>query len=256
MAWLLRQSCEAGKEWHPVTGLVITGPQIQIVEPPAFYEAGGFLLRRHQPFLMNPASAVDRNLMDEHKIMNAEEIRRALARVAHEILERNKGTQDLVMVGIFTRGVPLAHRLARLLLEFEGNEVPVAALDVRPYRDDLSNGASPRGKTDGIVMPVQDRRVVLVDDVLYTGRTVRAAMDALNDFGRPKQVQLAILLDRGHRELPIRADYVGRNVPTSRKERVHVRLREIDEKEEVVVSAAGAGLDVENTRRRAPEAGG
>ena len=194
--------------------------------------------------------------MDEHKIMNSEEIRRALARVAHEILERNRGTQGLVMVGIFTRGVPLAHRLARLLLEFEGNQVPVAALDVGPYRDDLADGARPPAKTDGIAMPVQDRRVVLVDDVLYTGRTVRAAMDALNAFGRPKQVELAILLDRGHRELPIRADYVGRNVPTSRRDRVHVRLREIDEKEEVVVTAAGAGLDVVNTRRGASEAGG
>ena len=189
--------------------------------------------------------------MDEHKIMNAEEITRALARVAHEILERNKGTQDLVMVGIFTRGVPLAHRLARLLLEFEGNQVPVAALDIGPHRDDLSDGARLPAKTDGIAVPVQDRRVVLVDDVLYTGRTVRAAMDALNDFGRPEQVQLAILLDRGHRELPIRADYVGRNVPTSRKERVHVRLREIDDREEVVVSAAGARRDAGNTRRRA-----
>ena len=194
--------------------------------------------------------------MGEHRIMNAEEIRRALARVAHEILERNGGTQGLVMVGIFTRGVPLAHRLARLLLEFEGNQVPVAALDIGPYRDDLSDGARRSAKIDGIAVPVQDRRVVLVDDVLYTGRTVRAAMDALNDFGRPEQVQLAILLDRGHRELPIRADFVGRNVPTSRKERVHVRLRETDETEEAVVSAAGAGLDAGNTRRTASEAGG
>ena len=194
--------------------------------------------------------------MSEHKIMNAEEMRRALARVAHEILERNRGTQDLVMVGIFTRGVPLAHRLAGLLLEFEGNQVPVAALNISPYRDDLPDGARPPAKTDGIGLAVEDRRVVLVDDVLYTGRTVRAALDALNDFGRPEQVQLAILLDRGHRELPIRADYVGRNVPTSREERVHVRLRETDEIEEVVVSAAGAGLDVGNTRRRASEAGG
>ncbi|PKB79411.1 MAG: bifunctional pyr operon transcriptional regulator/uracil phosphoribosyltransferase [SAR202 cluster bacterium Io17-Chloro-G9] len=194
--------------------------------------------------------------MDEHKIMNAEEIRRSLARVAHEILERNRGTQQLVMVGIFTRGVPLAHRLAGLLQEFEGNQVPVAALDIGPYRDDLSVGARPRAKAVGIPILVHDKRVVLVDDVLYTGRTVRAAMDALNDFGRPQQVQLAILLDRGHRELPIRADYVGRNVPTSRNERVHVRLQEIDEKEEVVVSAAGAGLDSANPRRQKSEAGG
>ena len=194
--------------------------------------------------------------MGEHRIMNAEEIRRALARVAHEILERNRGTRGLVMVGIFTRGVPLAHRLARLLLEIEGAQVPVAALDIGPYRDDFSDGARPPAKTDGIAVPIQDRRVVLVDDVLYTGRTVRAAMDALNDFGRPEQVQLAVLLDRGHRELPIRADYVGRNVPTSRKERVHVRLREIDETEEVVVSAAGALLDAGNTRSTASEAGG
>lgn len=193
--------------------------------------------------------------MEEHKIMNAEEIRRALARIAHEILERNRGTQGLVMVGICTRGVPLAHRLARLLLEFEGDQVPVAALDVGPYRDDLANGARLSDKPDSIAVPVQDKQVVLVDDVLYTGRTVRAAMDALNEFGRPRQVQLAILLDRGHRELPIRADYVGRNVPTSRNERVHVRLQEIDDREEVVVSAAG-GLDEGNTGRRASEAGG
>jgi len=194
--------------------------------------------------------------MEEHKIMNAEEIRRALARIAHEILERNRGTQGLVMVGICTRGVPLAHRLARLILEFEGNQVPVAPLDVGPYRDDLADGARPPDKTHGIAVPVQDKQVVLVDDVLYTGRTVRAAMDALNEFGRPRQVQLAILLDRGHRELPIRADYVGRNVPTSRNERVHVRLQETDDKEEVVVSAVGAGLDEGNTGRRASEAGG
>ena len=194
--------------------------------------------------------------MDEHKIMGAEEIRRVLARVAHEILERNAGTQGLVMVGIVTRGVPLAHRLAQLLKDIEGKQVPVAALNIGPYRDDLSDGARPPAMTDGIEVPVQDMRVVLVDDVLYTGRTVRAAMDALNNFGRPERVQLAILLDRGHRELPIRADYVGRNVPTSQKERIHVRLREIDDIEEVVVSAVGAGQNVGNTRRDTSEAGG
>ena len=178
--------------------------------------------------------------MSERQIMNSEEMRRALARVAHEILERNRGTDDLVMAGIYTRGVPLAHRLSRLLLEFEGNEVPVAALDINPYRDDRGNGIAPPHRTNSIPVGIHDRKVVLVDDVLYTGRTVRAAMDALNDFGRPGEVQLAVLLDRGHRELPIRADYVGKNVPTALKERVHVRLQEIDQKDEVVVSADGA----------------
>jgi len=175
--------------------------------------------------------------MQERQIMNQEGVRRALARVAHEILERNRGAEDLIIVGIHTRGVHLARRIAANLAEFEGIEVPVATLDVSFYRDDLRV----RDQTQTKVMPtdipmgIQGKRVVLVDDVLYTGRTIRAAMDALVDFGRPQQIQLAILLDRGHRELPIRADFVGQNLPTALEERVKVRLMETDGADEVAL---------------------
>ena len=175
--------------------------------------------------------------MQERQIMNQEGVRRALARVAHEILERNRGAEDLIIVGIHTRGVHLARRIAANLAEFEGIEVPVATLDVSFYRDDLRV----RDQTQTKVMPtdipmgIQGKRVVLVDDVLYTGRTIRAAMDALVDFGRPQQIQLAILLDRGHRELPIRADFVGQNLPTALEERVKVRLMEADGADEVAL---------------------
>jgi pyrimidine operon attenuation protein/uracil phosphoribosyltransferase len=173
--------------------------------------------------------------MQERPIMNQEDVRRALTRVAHEILERNRGASDLIIVGIQTRGVHLAHRIAACLAEFEGIEVPVATLDVSLYRDDLQARAHSKIQPTDIPMGIQDKRVVLVDDVLYTGRTVRAAMDALIDFGRPRQVQLAILLDRGHRELPIRADYVGQNLPTAIHERVKVRLMETDGTDEVAL---------------------
>jgi len=175
--------------------------------------------------------------MQERQIMNQEGVRRALARVAHEILERNRGAEDFIIVGIHTRGVHLARRIAANLAEFEGIEVPVATLDVSFYRDDLRV----RDQTQTKVMPtdipmgIQGKRVVLVDDVLYTGRTIRAAMDALVDFGRPQQIQLAILLDRGHRELPIRADFVGQNLPTALEERVKVRLMETDGADEVAL---------------------
>ena len=175
--------------------------------------------------------------MQERQIMNQEDVRRALARVAHEILEHNRGAEDLIIVGIHTRGVHIARRIAANLAEFEGIDVPVATLDVSFYRDDLQV----RDQTQTTVMPtdipmgIQGKRVVLVDDVLYTGRTIRAAMDALVDFGRPKQIQLAILLDRGHRELPIRADYVGQNLPTALEERVKVRLMETDGADEVAL---------------------
>ena len=175
--------------------------------------------------------------MQERQIMNQEDVRRALARVAHEILEHNRGAEDLIIVGIHTRGVHIARRIAANLAEFEGIDVPVATLDVSFYRDDLQV----RDQTQTTVMPtdipmgIQGKRVVLVDDVLYTGRTIRAAMDALVDFGRPEQIQLAILLDRGHRELPIRADYVGQNLPTALEERVKVRLMETDGADEVAL---------------------
>jgi len=163
-------------------------------------------------------------------------LRRALARMAHEILERNRGAEDLVIVGIHTRGVHLAHRIAANLAEFENVEVPVATLDVSLYRDDIRDRGRLELRPTDIPMGIQGKRVILVDDVLYTGRTVRAAMDALVDFGRPQQVQLAILLDRGHRELPIRADYVGQNLPTSIHERVKVRLMETDGADEVALT--------------------
>ena len=173
--------------------------------------------------------------MADRQLMNDQDIRRALARVAHEILERNRGAEDLVIVGIYTRGVVLGRRLAENLLEFEGSEVPVAALDINLYRDDLKDRSRPVVRPTDLPVSIQGKTVVLVDDVLFTGRTIRAAMDALNDFGRPRQVQLAILLDRGHRELPIRADYVGQNMPTALDEQVRVRLLETDGIDEVAL---------------------
>ena len=169
--------------------------------------------------------------------MSQEDVRRALTRVAHEILEHNRGAEDLVIVGIHTRGVYLARRIAANLAEFEGVEVPVATLDVSLYRDDLRVRGQSQTKLQPTDIPIgiQGKRVVLVDDVLYTGRTIRAAMDALVDFGRPQLIQLAILLDRGHRELPIRADYVGQNLPTAIEERVKVRLLETDGADEVAL---------------------
>ena len=169
--------------------------------------------------------------------MSQEDVRRALTRVAHEILEHNRGAEDLVIVGIHTRGVYLARRIAANLAEFEGVEVPVATLDISLYRDDLRVRDQSQTKLQPTDIPIgiQGKRVVLVDDVLYTGRTIRAAMDALVDFGRPQLIQLAILLDRGHRELPIRADYVGQNLPTAIEERVKVRLLETDGADEVAL---------------------
>ncbi|MBC51855.1 MAG: bifunctional pyr operon transcriptional regulator/uracil phosphoribosyltransferase [Chloroflexi bacterium] len=183
--------------------------------------------------------------MPERQIMNQEDVRRALTRVAHEILEHNRGAGELVIVGIHTRGVHIARRIAANLAEFEDIEVPVATLDVSLYRDDnrVRSQSQTKLQPTDIPMGIQGKRVVLVDDVLYTGRTIRAAMDALVDFGRPQQIQLAILLDRGHRELPIRADYVGQNLPTAFNERVKVRLMETDGADEVALILED--LDVE-----------
>ena len=178
--------------------------------------------------------------MDEARvILTSEEIRRALTRIAHEILERNGGVEGVVLVGMHTRGVPLAHRLAHWINEYEGDEAPVGSLDIGLYRDDVSGGVRPLMRPTEIPVDVQDRRIVLVDDVLYTGRTIRAAMDALTDLGRAREIQLVVLVDRGHRELPIRADYVGKNVPTSLDEQVAVRLTEIDGADEVVLIRKG-----------------
>ena len=176
----------------------------------------------------------------ERQILSQEDVRRALNRVAHEILERNRGAEDLVIVGIYTRGVPLANRLADNIAKFEGSAAPVAALDINLYRDDLQERDRPVVRPTDISVDIHGKIVVLVDDVLYTGRTIRAALDALSDFGRPKEVQLAILLDRGHRELPIRPDYVGQNIPTSEDEQVKVRLVESDGVDGVAITKRGA----------------
>ncbi|MGI6559046.1 MAG: bifunctional pyr operon transcriptional regulator/uracil phosphoribosyltransferase PyrR [Limnochordia bacterium] len=170
-------------------------------------------------------------------IMDEEGVRRSLRRIAHEILERNRGVENLALVGIRTRGAPLAERLARNIQEIEGKPVLVGILDITLYRDDLSLVApQPLVRKTEIPFDVTDRRLVLVDDVLYTGRTVRAALDALMDLGRPKSIQLAVLVDRGHRELPIRADYVGKNVPTAQRENVQVLLREVDGEDKVLIT--------------------
>ena len=169
--------------------------------------------------------------------MDAAAIQRALVRIAHEILERNKGTEDLALVGIRSRGIHLAQRLRKTIQEIEnGAQVPLGVVDVTLYRDDLDRRLqNPEVKGTDIPFAVDGHRILLVDDVLFTGRTIRAAMDALIDFGRPKSIQLAVLVDRGHRELPIRADYVGKNLPTSRGEEVLVRLAEADGTDEVVI---------------------
>lgn len=169
-------------------------------------------------------------------IMTAADIRRTLARIAHEIMERNRSIEHLVLVGMRTRGVPLARRLAANIASFEGTEVPVGVLDFSLYRDDLSSlDLQPVVKRTDIPVSIDGKAIVLVDDVLYTGRSTRAAMDALIDLGRPRSIQLAVLVDRGHRELPLRADYVGKNVPSSRGEEVRVHLCETDDIDEVAI---------------------
>ncbi|GEM_PF-650327 len=175
-------------------------------------------------------------IMSEKQILNADDIRRALVRIAHEVAERNEGVGDVILVGIRRRGVPLAERIAAALTDFEGYQVPVGHLDITLYRDDLSKRwPAPRVHKTHIQNNITGHTVVLVDDVLYTGRTVRAALDALADLGRPARIQLAVLVDRGHRELPIRADFVGKNVPTAGDERVEVRLNEVDDGADAVM---------------------
>ncbi len=201
--------------------------------PAAARNGGGF-------FVPNP----------EKIIFNADDIRRAITRMAHEIIERNRGIRQLALVGMRTRGIPLAKRLATLLDEFENVQIPVGELDITLYRDDLSTRAvQPLVGTTRLPVDVSGKIIVLVDDVIFTGRSTRAALDALIDYGRPKAIQLAVLVDRGHRELPIRPDYVGKNVPTSLKEDVAVRLQETDGRDEVVIRqvplAAAHGDDAE-----------
>jgi len=173
---------------------------------------------------------------DKAEIMDAGQMRRAFVRIAHEILERNKGLDDLVLIGIRRRGVPIARRLAALLAEFEGREVPVGTLDITLYRDDLTlRSDQPEVHKTEVPFAIQGKTVILCDDVLYTGRTTRAALDAIMDLGRPKAIQLAVLVDRGHRELPIRADYVGKNVPTSQREVIECHLEEVDGYDNVII---------------------
>ncbi|HET7736654.1 MAG TPA: bifunctional pyr operon transcriptional regulator/uracil phosphoribosyltransferase PyrR [Nocardioidaceae bacterium] len=185
-------------------------------------------------------SSAERSGAPAHRtVLEAADISRALTRIAHEILERNKGASELVLLGIPSRGVPLAHRLASRIAAVEGTEVPVGSLDVTMYRDDLRlHPARALEHTDIPVEGVDGLTVVLVDDVLFSGRTVRAALDSITDHGRPARVQLAVLVDRGHRELPIRADYVGKNLPTSSAERVRVQLEERDGVDLVTIEEA------------------
>jgi pyrimidine operon attenuation protein/uracil phosphoribosyltransferase len=176
--------------------------------------------------------------MNTREVMNTNEIGRAITRVAHEVLERNKGANDLVIVGIRTRGIYLAERLSAKIKEIEGIDVPVGIIDITLYRDDVKSGLSRHVvKKTEIPFSITDKKVVLVDDVLYTGRSIRAAIDGLMDFGRPANIQLAVLIDRGHRELPIRADFTGKNIPTSYHESVKVMLKEEDEMDKVTVNS-------------------
>jgi pyrimidine operon attenuation protein/uracil phosphoribosyltransferase len=171
-------------------------------------------------------------------VMDADRMARTLTRIAHEILERNRGLDELALVGIRTRGVPLARRLARIIHDINGHDVPTGALDITLYRDDLMRhavGAQPVVRSTDIPFSIDEKRILLVDDVLYTGRTIRAALDALIEFGRPRSIQLVVLVDRGHRELPIKADYVGKNLPTSPAQSIQVHLLEVDGRDEVEI---------------------
>ncbi len=199
--------------------------------------------------------------MPAKTVMTAEDIRRTLARIAHEIIERNKSTDRLILVGLHTRGVPLAKRLAKSISNYENSQLPVGALDFSLYRDDLdpSEASTALQRTD-IPSDINGKSVVLVDDVLYTGRSIRAAMDALIDLGRPRSIQLAVLIDRGHREMPIRADYVGKNIPSARHEDIQVRLSETDGVDEVAIvsppnskPADGQSEKLESSGRRKEE---
>lgn len=172
------------------------------------------------------------------EILDQEAMRRALTRISHEIIEKNKGVSDVVLVGIKTRGIYLARRIAERIQQIEGTAVNVGEIDITLYRDDLTEKTKdhePQLKGTDIPVDISNKQVILVDDVLYTGRTVRAALDALMDLGRPARIQLAVLIDRGHRELPIRPDYVGKNVPTSKEEIISVELQEVDDKDSVVI---------------------
>ncbi len=177
-------------------------------------------------------------MLEKATLLDEKAISRALTRIAHEIIEKNKGVGDCVLIGIRTRGIFLAKRLQQRIYEIEGADIPVGELDITLYRDDLSTktkSGEPLVNGSDVPFSLKDKKVILVDDVLYTGRTVRAALDALVDIGRPAQIQLAVLIDRGHRELPIRADYVGKNIPTAKNEKIVVKLKEMDDGEQVSI---------------------
>lgn len=184
------------------------------------------------------------NLRRKAVIADEEEMRRAILRIAHEIVERNRGTADIALVGIRRRGVPLAERIRAAIRGIEGKEVPIGTLDITLYRDDLATiSPQPIVRATELPFPVEEKILVLIDDVLFTGRTIRAALGAIMDYGRPLAIQLAVLIDRGHRELPIRADYVGRNVPTSRRELVKVYIREEDGFDSVTIEEIEEGKE-------------
>ncbi len=186
---------------------------------------------------LNDGCMTESDRPQERLVMDAGDIARAVTRIAHEILERNKGVQDLALVGIRTGGVHLAHRLVRRIQEIEAAQVPIGELDITLYRDDLSlRKEQPILRKTTVPFDISDKIIVLVDDVLFTGRTIRAAMDGLIDLGRPAEIQLAVLVDRGHRQLPIKATYIGKNIPTSREEKIQVLLEEEGEDERVVIS--------------------
>ena len=175
-------------------------------------------------------------MKEKAQLMDEKAIGRAIKRISHEIIERNKGIEDVVLVGIKTRGVPIANRISKKIEQIEGSKVDTGQIDITLYRDDLKTiNTDPVVNGSNIDFNINDKIVILVDDVLYTGRTVRSALDAVVDIGRPKAIQLAVLVDRGHRELPIRADYVGKNVPTSKDEIISVKLSEIDEEDSVTI---------------------
>ncbi len=175
-------------------------------------------------------------IVEKHKVMDDMGMKRALTRIAHEIIEKNKGVENVVIIGIRRRGGPLADRLGEIIRNIEGVDIPVGILDITLYRDDLTTlGPNPQVHRTEVNFNINDKVIVLVDDVLYTGRTVRAALDALIDIGRPRSIQLAVLVDRGHRELPIKADYIGKNTPTSKSEIITVKVEEIDGKDEVLI---------------------
>ena len=190
--------------------------------------------------------------MSKKILMTPEDIRRTLARIAHEIIERNKTIEHLILVGMHTRGVPLARRLAANIENFEKVKIPVGALDISFYRDDLSSlNPQPTVQRTDIPTNIDGKSIVLVDDVLYTGRSVRAAMDALTDMGRPQSIQLAVFVDRGHREMPIRADYAGKNIPSSRHEEIQVRLVETDGRDEVTITSMANNKPLTSEPRKA-----